>query len=470
LIPYNPVAKGIILVHHGISGQARADLSYLAQGGRRIPVRNQVEPYITSLMGTAENSYKSRFTVPVPGLDPQFGNVFRYGERGGRRLDADHPLYWGRGYYVLWAKTVKPSWPAAVYCKQLRDSPPWQCACIELPPDDDERTSMWADEFLAREIRLPPVRITVVSPFTHRLPDDSLAVEEGSDAIVGVIREHGAAMPSELRVTWPGLRAVETFSLKNEDSMLVNLGRVPSGVSVVALGDGEEDQVILVGKQDLRVGTFKPAGLRVRDESKQFLLLPAYSPSADAILGAAKKGVAGGATIVGVSLPLGLPCTLKYREPNNPELEVQRFSWPEDWATGDVTKVQQTLEDQVWRRLVAALGRAEHLELEFGNFGSVGVSAGPSLVSTSRRSPLPLHLRQRLRWLASFPDPYDDTRVSVDWPTSLSLVFAPSPDRIRPEDQSLLGKVVSRDTWPARLAPHVRAVRQDVCAALGLEK
>lgn len=468
LIPYNVEISGFVLVEHGISGRARVDLSSLAQGGRRIPVRNQTEPYIASLIGTAEDSYRGRFAAPVPGLDGNYGNVFRYGERGGRRLDPDHPLYWGRGYYVVWSRTLTPTWPAAVYVRRLNDIGPWQGACIEMPPDEDEIATKWADDFLAREVRRPPVTISVVSPMTHRLPDDSLAVEEGSDAIVAVTREHGAVMPSELRVAWPGLRAVEGVPLKNEDRILVNLGRVPRGTSIVALSDGEEDEVILVGRQDLNVGVPKPAGLRVRDEMKQILLIPAYSPSAGAALEAAKKAVAGGVTVLGISLPLGLRCTLTYRESNTPESEVRQFSWPDDWAAGDITKVQQELEDKVCRQLVTALGRADHLELDFGSFGGVRLSPVSTTRAASRRHLLPLQLRQRLRWLASFPDSYGQSRATVEWPTSFSLILSSASARMRLEDAALLGSVVSRQSWPTKLAPHVRALRTEVCVALGL--
>ena len=172
--------------------------------------------------------------------------------------------------------------------------------------------------------------------------------------------------------------------------------------------------------------------------------------------------------IIGVSLPLGLPCTMKYRESNSTELETRRFSWPEDWAAGDITKLRQTLEDQIWHQLMAVLGRADQLELEFGNFGSVRLAPGPPVASLSSRSRLSLDLRRRLRWLTSFPGSNRDACAIVAWPTSLSLVLSPSADRVRPEDKALLREVVSRNSWPTKLVPHVRVVRRDVCVALGL--
>ena len=470
LIPYDPAAKGMVLVHDGISGRTRVDVSHLPQGGKRIRVRNQIEPYLSSLMGTGEEAYKARFAVPVPGLDPQYGNTFRYSERGGRRLDPGQPLYWGRGYYVVWSRAVIPAWPAAVYCRRLKEYQGWQCACVELPPDDDPDTSRWADEFLAREVRRPPVTLAVVSPLTHRLPDDSLAVEEGSEVIVAVTREHGSAMPSELQVTWPGLRAVETLPLRKEDRLLINLGRVPTGTTIITLSDGEEDQITLVARQAVHVNQSQRAGLLVCGPSGQEQLLPAHSPMADEALTSARDSSDPAAAIVGVSLPFGLPCTLSHRAPDASENEVQRFRWPEDWGDVDPTRLLREFTEHVWRQLVALLSTATHVELDFGNFGSVRLAPAPTVAAASQRLVLSLGLRERLSWLASFPDdPYRDTSISVGWPTSLSLILAPSEARLRATDKSLLGRVVSRGAWPNRLAPHVHAVRAEVCAVLGLD-
>lgn len=468
LIPYNPESNGVVVIQAGISGRTRVDLSSLAQGGRRVRVRNQTEPYVASLTGTGHEAYRERFTVPVAGLDIQYGNVFRYGERGGRRLDPSQPLYWGRGYHVVWTQSLTPAWPAAVYCRRLKDSQPWQCASIELPPVEDEDTQRWVDEFLAREIRRPPVTIAVVSPFAHPLADDSLAVAEGSEAIIGVIREHGAVMPSEMQVAWPGLRGLETFPLRNEERLLVNLGRVPSGISVITLSDGEDDQITLVGRQTVSVATTGSAGLRVRDGTRQVVLVPAYSASADAALERVRRGPDADVAIVGVSLPLGLRCTMTHRETRSQELETRQFNWPEDWAIGDAAEVQRGLETSIWRELSAALQSAAFLELDFGNFGSVRLTHAPSTAARLRAS-LPPGLRARLRWLVSFPRySNDENWATIAWPTALSPILDPSTGRLNRGDKLLVRELVSRDRWSTRLVAHIRAARQDVCAALDL--
>lgn len=452
-IPKPEAASGFVHVP-GRSGSTRVNCSTIPSAGILVQIPPKSEPYILRFSGSADDDYRARAQLPIPGLNAQIGNVFRYGVQRHRRIDESHDLYWGRPYFVVWRQDVPLSWPKPMWRVEMSRNDLWCCACFELPDEEDESTKTWALRFLRREIIRPPVTLSLVSPVYQRLEDDSLGVRVGEQLVFAVTRNPGAAMPPSLVYETPGA-APSVIPIEDVDTQLVSLGAAVPGASAVSLGalDDDYDQETRVVAAARGESLSLPTALvRFKTAAGVEEAVPVGTEAASE---AAHRLSTGEFAWSGIRMPAVLRCRIRWRPKGATGWLEQALIPPDDASEeSDSLSALRRFEDLISSRFLEALRGNPGCELHLGNYGFVRIER----VALGRRDSvlaLSSSLRVRIRWLLSFPEASGElapaTYAAQQWPTWLSGLATTRGVTLNSADGRLVAAFVGRRTWPTQL-------------------
>lgn len=451
LLPRSPSPRGTVYVPAGRSGPIPVVCSHLTNHGRRIPVKVVSDSYTLRVSSDVDPDYSRKLSVLTPGFAPDAVSIFRYSESGGRRLEEHSPIYWGRGYYVVWPRALALSWPSRLWRDDLRDVGAWSAARIELPANEDYAIARWADEYLSRDVQKPPVTLSLVYPPTAlRLEDETLLVRAGESVIVGITGEHGSAIPESLEVHHSSVQGISNVTLPDELPLLIDLGPLPSGLLNLALTDDDETELVLqLAEASAPPGVLTPTIGYEQDQ--KHVVVPVYSTAAEAALQDARLNRL---TLSDLYIIPGMPLSLRMKGGLDGFREVL-FEWDASTIASRPSDYALAIRDEVMAALLNALKSNDCFDLDFANYGQLALAAEMHLPSSMSDFRLGSALRNRLIWLTSV------ARLSVVGEVVMVPYLDHAVDYIlnahahSREDRSLLNTVRQQRSWPKSLLSHI---------------
>lgn len=461
LIPEVEAGTGSVKVPTGYWGTVTIPFSSLMRGGKRVRVRPQYNSYQVSVQGQVDLVYVARVERPIAGLNRYGCTVFRYSPAGGRRLQDDQSLYWGRAYVLAWPADYEPDWwPRSLVRRPMRPDDIWHCCVIQLPTERDPQTEAWVSRFLRREVKKPPAILTLTYPVPASwLDDEALVVPAGSEVVVGLFGEPGTNIPSVLEIAYPGQGAGQLVDLPRCLPVLVSLGRLMPGRTEVWLPEYPDVGLSLVAVPLCTASVELPCVMLRFDDPRTGHLLegPVFSRQVSNWLNEAANGHL---RFNGVSLPDRTAAYLRFRTPSNTvwnEVILTRSTEGEDEASWEP---HYQFEQRVGDAIRALLSRTDCvIQLDFGNFGSVTVDLTLKLKRTVAATLLRPELRELIRWLLSLPH-NGGPAASGNGVRLLLRRLEQILARFDAPDRDMLLTLVRRPVWPAAAEPHLRWLAQ----------
>lgn len=461
LIPDVEAGTGSVKVPTGYRGSVTLPLSSLMRGGKRVQVRPQYTSYQINVQGQVDHVYVARVERSIAGLNRYGCSVFRYSPAGGRRLQDGQSLYWGREYVLVWPADYEPEWwPHLLGRRPMRPDGIWHCCIIRLPDERDQQTKAWVSQFLRREVKEPPVIMTLTSPVPASwLDDEALVVPAGSEVVVGLFGEPGANIPSVLEIAYPGQEAGQRVDLPRRLPVLVSLGRLMPGRTEVWLPEYPDVGLSLVAVPPGTASVELPSVILRFDNPStgDFLEGPVFSSQVSDWLNEAANGHL---RFNGVSLPERTAAFLRYRTHGDmvwKEVILSRSTEGEDEAFGEPhDQFKQRVSDAI-RALLSRTGCV--LQIDFGNFGSVTLDLMPKQKRTVAATSLRPELRDQIHWLLSLPH-NGGPSASGDGVRLLRRRLEQILARFDAPDRDMLLTLVRRPVWPAAAEPHLRWLAQ----------
>src|SRR6185437_8644476 len=211
----------------------------------------------------------------------------------------------------------------------------------------------------------------------------------------------------------------------------------PMGVASVEV-DGDVDIQLSLSVRP-RVHTPQAIGptLRFRTPS-EMLALPSHSIGAESALREARSG---GNELEGVSLPIHAGVRLRTRP--NPRLEwtPRNFDWNLDLYVAAPAAYRQQLEHGLLAELLRALRSSDELDLDFGNFGSLHLSADPAVSAVRRELKISTSLRRRIQWVSLLAQRAGRSGSQIPMPElvqSVQLLLTPPLHVANADDRAML--------------------------------
>jgi hypothetical protein len=458
LLPRSTDGAGVVYVPDGRSGEIRVFCSQLQGNGKRIPVRLSTAPYRVRPSGDVDSDYARKLLVDTPGFSTTGFSAFRYSESGGRRISEGHPLYWGRGYYLLWHSAFNAHWPATLWREPLRDSVTrdtgsWSLARVELPTEEDAAVREWSESSVGCDVLRPPVTLSLVHPATAAvLEDDSIAVPEAEIILVGVTGERGAATASRLHLESDGA-IHDSIRLPERLPVLIQVDRPSSDSTRLILDDEDETELVLRFDEVPEPRAVRSPALLVRRGNRD-VAIPAWSVAAEDVL----RDVRGGRTVLSqIKLePLG-SVRLRTQDRSTHHWREQHISRDREMHHDVVANAPAVMQDLVFAALQTAIAGKDAFELDLANFGQLGQPADATITDVRPVRRLSSQLRSRIQWLIAAQAGVVHKGVNEpDLRDAVSeLITRTGFSRA---DLELLSLVTEYRRWPAVLIPHVRAL------------
>jgi len=394
VFPESLMGLGTVTVDCGLRGTQRVSLPTLAGGGISVPVVTQTEDYRLVLSDGIEDESRRRLERPIPGLSLDVPSAFRYAESGGRRLPTGVPLYWARGYYLVWNRSSAVTPPGGLrWWRPLQVQRDWCAAEIEFPQDPDETISGWVDRLLERRIEHPPISITLVAPADGRpRGEESLAIPEGKTVILGIVGAPGSRFPDDLSLLVSGPEGTKTLPLKPRPQQIL-LQELPLGEHRLELGGLPESALTLSVTSDRGLPSI-PAPRFTAQGPKGDESIPFHCERAGRLLG---DLLAGKTVLMDVDFPRRLRIMLEETLPSGAS---PKRSFQLDDSDGvDGPEAHVALRKEILATLNSSRERGlRGLLLDAGPYGRIGAPTGTAQ-GPSDLIDLPESLLNSIRWL-----------------------------------------------------------------------
>lgn len=419
----------------------------------RVFVRPQETPYELRFIGRDSSGHTESVRARVEGLKITDYNVFRYSRLGGRRLEDERPLCWGREYVLVWRDDyIQPRWPRELARREMEPNGRWHGSIIGLPAVGNSDVKRWVKNVLGRDVVDPAAKLTLVWPIPISWIDNAtVVVPEDSEIIVGVIGLGNALGPSRVAVQYAGKTDVYAVPVDGRLPVLISLGRLKRGWTEVWLPDQPEVQLSLLAAP-LRVTNveFPSVVFRFADpQDDGELRVPLFSTQlADRLLDVRS----GRLRLASVELPERATGYLRFRHD-------KEIRWQETQVTvdteADMLKSKEELEAIVAQEIRKCVLRKDGiLEIDFGSFGRVSARLS-GIRAKSEGAVLPLPLRRRVDWLLSL-GPTMASHGQAD--VIFRVAVASCIENFGARDRVVLRKLATRWTWPSVLQPHLRGL------------
>ncbi|WP_066400374.1 competence protein CoiA family protein [Neobacillus mesonae] len=214
-IPEPDVDMGTIRLPFALGGLRTIPVSAIKSGGQRVRIPPGPGPFSLIYDNIPESRWRNRISHPIPGLSTVNLNVFRYSPFGGRRLNEDSPMYWGRAYVLIWTINSSPEWIPAKDIMQtvpLKGYTSWDGVYIELPERYNQQVEKWVTETTGRSIQHPPAELELIIPTAeYRLPDGSYVIKDGGQVTLGIIGEPGARKWNKINYYSPNIGVTKSI-------------------------------------------------------------------------------------------------------------------------------------------------------------------------------------------------------------------------------------------------------------------
>jgi hypothetical protein len=455
LVPRAPDSIGCVYVPAGRGGEIAVPCSIVEQHGRRYPVRLLTDAYRLRMSGNVDTEYSKRLSAPTPGVSTDSITAFRYAESGGRRLDAWRPLYWGRGYFIVWQNTMKIQWPKGLWIERMRDAGSFSAARIELPAQDDAGVLHWANQFLDREVERPPVTLSVVYPATAiRLEDESIVIPESDFVLVGLSGDYGSETPEQIYVQWDG-GVRRSVALPEGLPIVVEIQRDAATAVSISIDDDDDAELLLQCRSNAAATAVACPSLVVMDSDRRHRT-PFYSEAARSDFARVRSRSAFLDTI-DLTPATGLTVRTRFKKQHGWREAV--FSCDAESLAIDPLAERARLETRVLEALRDAIAENADLEIDLGSFGRLLSQAAVPAELLPRKAELSHELRARIRWLLSIAAAPPRHAAYADDGT-LRVVVADVLLNLnwRDEDKGLLTRLRPPTRWPVLVMPQVRAL------------
>lgn len=481
LIPAPPdrtVTTGHVVIDTAARGIIRIPVASIGDGGSRISVRTQCEPYGVRPLGIVDPSYLRKLATHAPGLRTTKLDVFRFSDRGGHRLERRTPLLWGQGYYVVWHSSLPIAWAPGLWRRQLRNNEDWCCAEIELPDQESITIARWVRQYLERDVEAAPLDVTIVAPVPlDESPNGEITIPAGQNIIIGITARLGVLPPERLCIQRDD-RRIETVTLHGECPMLVSLGHGEVGSLEVLLPDCD------IGPLHLRVEQVEaPVDVvgvsfvfRDHNLTSEEVAWPAYCREVESLFLNVRASMM---DLSAIHLPLRVRPNLYGIDPDDQASNrpLQENHLEDILAVGtaqsaeDSRSAWQKYTDYVRQTIVAmCMNPSLSYNVDFSNYGClhIGTAVKPSIRSVTLTLPPPL--RRQLQWVLSLGlsgtpsilnTPGDSLRLLQQKRTALSLYR-----RLVAEDQQLVQRFLERPQWPVAAEAHLRKLARELYATI----
>ncbi|KAF0246872.1 MAG: hypothetical protein FD180_231 [Planctomycetota bacterium] len=463
-VPQMGLGPGFVIVDAALRGRVTIPVSRLSKGAIRVDVCPQTDAYKLSTVGTSGSAGDLLLAEPTLGLSSAVPTVFRFSDNGGRRLaNPDQPLFWGRGYVLLFHRSSQlRNVPARTWA--LREQGDWAGMIVQLPTEESEILLSWVRGTLRRSIESPPVRLQLVAPTVTRVfEDDSIGIPPGRAVILSVSGEPGCRPPATLCVGT--LSGTTTIDLPSQLPAFIGLGGL-SEAAIEAYLPNEWDAEIRLVRTPSEARA-EPAGAELDVESEgRRIRVPFHACNANETL----REVSGSRfTLKGVRLPKRLKVRLM--DCSGDQGRIEETSLLPDFASEELDDAKRhfQFEQRVFKLLLERLVRdGTGIQVDLGNFGRAGTIQDPP-PQGGQRILLSSTARRTARWIVSTAKTARGIGGSVhcsDGIRKLSRLLESEGLRLLDEeDRRLLIEITRGQSFPPELDPHLRALSRDVMHA-----
>lgn len=469
LIPECQHGIGSIEITQGQYGTVTIPVAHLTQGGQRVYVRPQVT-YQIGVNGQIDHVYQQIITRPIPGLNKQRCNVFRYSPTGGRIFHDNQVLFWGLSYYLVWHRNCEPGWwprSEGLWCRNLNHNGEWHCAIIELPAEEDYQVRKWAENILCRGVEKPPVTLSLVAPIViRRLEDESLLIPAADEVILSVTGELGAIIPSELCLQLPTNGTSMVVKLHGPLPIIVSIGQLPPGRTEIWLPDNPDISLSFCAVK-LEQG-YHPQGVRfVFEETlhQSQVFAPVHSLLTRSLMAEVRQGHA---SLVMVTIPRRVSTTIRVR--GQFDTRWQELHLAVEYVDDEKINAlkHKEFEEHVQQEIIAKLIKCQgKLEIDFENYGKVNLNL--SRDGKSETCALRSHWRRQLGWILYLLQARNirGKFSSGEGIKQLQRYLEQIPiDQFVPEDRLLINLLLKYDYVPVAAEVHLREIVKRIRGAL----
>ncbi|MGQ5389980.1 competence protein CoiA family protein [Paenibacillus sp. M.A.Huq-84] len=447
-IPEPDINHGRIEISFGWDGRRVVPVNMIKQGGFRLRIRPQIDDYHIECDGIREGRWRERITQPIGGIDRSQITVFRYSINGGRRINKNSPLYWGRSYIIIWTTGYGPKWwphSSLMSYKPLRSQGSFHGAFIHLLAENNKHITEWLIEHLSHPVLHPLAELNLIAPLPEALlPDGSYIIPDGKKVLIGITGESGARKWEEVNgYHWDSNIKHTSFGTGIIPSQ-IELD-LDSGRSDIWLDDEIEDSLqIVVEKKsasyaDIPCVTLLANSVNGLGQVKAFL----HSEEAEKLI---LEAYSGNIQFIEVEIPLHISVNLKWRDSAQDEWRIEKF------ASDDKDKI-----GEVCAQFIAALNtlidrKVSYLLVDAGPFGRIDHKFEKSTrdLLLSIDSPM----RERAAFLISLSQALKPVS-----PFNYKLNF--DIEMFCEQDQQLINKILGKKYWPISLIPYVRTLLKE---------
>lgn len=468
LIPECPQSIGSVEITEAQYGTVTIPVTHLAQGGKRVNVRPEIN-YKIKVNGQVDPNYEEMITRPISGLD-RICNVFQYSLSGGLKLHDNQTLFWGSTYFLVWNRNYEPRWLAGseelLRTTNLSPNSEWHCDIIRIPAKEDFRVKKWAEEVLHRGIKNTPVRLSIVTPIVIlTLDDESLLVSTTDEVILSITGELSAVMPSELHLKLSTDHTSISVKLMGPLPVLISLGQLPPGRTEIWLSDNQDIALSLCAVKFDHRYHIQGVGFTFEEpQQKRHVFTPVHSQMTQSLLNGVRQGLT---SLLAVSIPRRVSATIRFRERSDTK-------WHELFMAVEYVKNEEEnalrhneFEERVLKEILEQLNNnKEELEIDFKNYGKVNLKSTIDRVLDTYTLP---SYRRQLLWIISLlqsrkpTDKFSSGEGLKQLERRLKLIPI---ERFDSEDRDLINRLLKYNVVPitveVKLRDLVKSIYRDL--------
>lgn len=440
-IPEPDTQQGRIRIPFAKDGVRVLPSFSIRKGGLRIPIHPAIGPFQIQTENLPESRWKSRITQPVPGLDLNSLNIFRYSPFGGRRLRPEQSLYWGRSYVVIYGGNAEPPfWPnkKAINKKELKGRGVWKGFFIQLPNGYNKEVESWVKQHTDRFVIHPPAEIRLISPLPEkRLPDGSYVIQDGSKVAIGIVGETGTKKWKQI------------YCKNLNDASPVRLsgqGAIPSVIKLdLNAGRNEiwldedvyESLQVFVEAEAFSTAEIPGITLYGEDRKKQQFSIQLHSKEAEGYLRDSRIH------ITDIKFPSYINIDIKWRDSNLSEWVLHRIDGKQNHEKDDLEYIVSLLN--------SITKQNKHFFIDAGAWGQVSLEVVEKQ-ALRRKLDMGSKWRSRAQYLLNLLPSIKNSPsyfcANLDSDFSMMSI----------KDQILLRKIASQKQWPNALYPHLNVL------------
>jgi len=378
-IAQTSVKKGEVIIKNGLWGEVRQPLSTTLAP---IPIKTQEPDYQIEISGSDFEGMKS-----LPGLTLETGNLFTHKGDHGRRLANQKFLYWGEQYFMVWRhKDYQIERPSEIIQRTLIPQENWECVEIQLPPKPNHAISIWAQQYLGKEIKTPAIMLSLVTPPIYSIHENTLQIRDTDEVVVAITDPLGNDINDFLLIEQKMFQPT-TIAIRGKSPIFIELGRLTLGETTLSLQKSSSTQLLVLNcipypEQKTRR---LPSAIFLTFQNN--LMAPAYSMKLYQDLQTRQHNI-----LVGIKFPVPMRFWIRAKYKND-------LAWQIITINTDSEESPEDFQNRAKQAIIEVINKQCFIQLDFGHFGQPFIQ--PPIFESRSKSQLPKKVVQQIQWLAN---------------------------------------------------------------------